>query len=74
MLRTGLLSLLVIGIVLMVLSEKLDASAIKPGKSMKFNAIRGMFEKYVDKFIRRPIKYTRRNEFCINEYQLLDIK
>ena len=36
--------------------------------------IRGVFGKYVDKFNRMRIKYTRQMEFCINEYQLLNIK
>ena len=33
-----------------------------------------MFAKYVDKFDRMRIKYTRQMIFCINEYQLLNIK
>ena len=33
-----------------------------------------MFGKYVDKCNRMRIKYTRRMKFCINEYQLLNIK
>ena len=33
-----------------------------------------MFGKYVDKRNRMRIKYTRQMKFCINEYQLLNIK
>ena len=33
-----------------------------------------MFGKYVDKFNRMRIKYTRQMKFCINEYQLLNSK
>ena len=33
-----------------------------------------MFGKYVDKFNRMRIKYTRNMKFGINEYQLLNIK
>ena len=33
-----------------------------------------MFGKYVDKFNRMRIKYTRQMKFCINEYQLLNIR
>ena len=38
--------------------------------------IRGVFDKYVDKFNRMRIKYTRHCQvkFCNNEYQLLNIK
>ena len=36
--------------------------------------VRGVFGKYVDKFNRIRIKYTRRIKFCINEYHLLNIK
>ena len=36
--------------------------------------IRGMFGKYVDKFNRMRIKYTRQMKFYINEYQLLNIR
>ena len=35
--------------------------------------IRGVFVKYVDKCNRMRIKYTTRMEFCINQYQLLNI-
>ena len=37
-------------------------------------AIRGLFGKYVDKFNKMRIKYTRQMEFYINKYQLLNIK
>ena len=33
-----------------------------------------MFGKYVDKFNRMLIKYTRQMKLCINEYQLLNSK
>ena len=33
-----------------------------------------MFGKYVDKFNRMCIKYTRQKKFCINDCQLLNIK
>ena len=36
--------------------------------------VRGVFGKYVDKCNRMRIKYTRRMKFCINKYQLLNIK
>ena len=36
--------------------------------------IRGVFGKYVDKCNKMCIKYTRRIEFCIKEYQLFKIK
>ena len=36
--------------------------------------IRGVFGKYVDKFNRMHIKYTRNMKFGINERQLLNIK
>ena len=34
----------------------------------------GMFGKYVDKYTRRRIKWSKRMKFCISEYQLLNIK
>ena len=36
--------------------------------------IRGVFGKYVDKSNKKRIKYTRQMKFCINKYQLLNIK
>ena len=36
--------------------------------------VRGVFGKYVDKFDRMQVKYTRNMKFGINEYQLLNIK
>ena len=36
--------------------------------------IRGLFGKYVDKCNRTRIKYARRMKFCINAYELLNIK
>ena len=36
--------------------------------------IRGVFGKYVDKCNIMRIKYTRQVKFCINKYQLLNIK
>ena len=36
--------------------------------------VRGVFGKYVEKCYRMHIKYTRRMKFCINEYELLNIK
>ena len=42
--------------------------------SMLWQNIRGVFGKYVDKCNRMRIKYTRHMKFCINEYQLLNIK
>ena len=36
--------------------------------------IRGVFGKYVEKFNRMHIKYTRNMTFGINEYQVLNIK
>ena len=36
--------------------------------------IRGVFGKYVDKCNRMRIKYTKQMKFCINEYELLNIK
>ena len=41
---------------------------------MDLSIVRGVFGKYVDKFNRMRIKYTRQMKFCINEYQLLNIK
>ena len=37
-------------------------------------SIRGVFGKYVDKFNRMRIKYTRQMKFRINEYQILNSK
>ena len=36
--------------------------------------VRGVFGKYVDKFNRMHIKYTRQMKFWINNCQLLNIK
>ena len=42
--------------------------------SIQVSNIRGVFGKYVDKFNRMRIKYTRQIKFYINEYQLLNIR
>ena len=34
----------------------------------------GVFGKYVDNFNRMRIKHSRQMKFCINEYQLFNIK
>ena len=46
-------------------------------KKSKINSnsnVRGVFGKYVDKFHRMCIKYTRQMKLSKNEYQLLNIK
>ena len=58
----------------------LDATDLPRGSAVTCNIvaknwkIRGLFGKYVDNFNKMRIKYTRRMEFCINEYQLLNNK
>ena len=49
-------------------------SAITQQEWYSKRALRGVFGKYVDKFNRMRIKYTRQMKFWINEYHLLNIK
>ena len=52
-----------------------SADLFGTGKERKIQNenIRGVFGKYVDKYNRMCIKYTRQKKFCINNYQLLNI-